>query len=107
MSEVTPEIARRFHAVIRIAMMGQWDPIGVSSIPEAADEYDSYVPAVCRLLIEKRPATEIFEYLWQLETEHMGLTGNREATKAFAIRLIELHAQLEYEERRNDSHRSG
>lgn len=94
MSEASPELVRRYYAAIRSAMMEQWDPIGVSSILEAADEYDTYVPAVCRLLIEKRPAAEIFEYLWQLETERMGLTGDREATKAFATRLIELRAQL-------------
>jgi predicted AlkP superfamily pyrophosphatase or phosphodiesterase len=94
MNEVLRERARRYHAAIREAVMGKWDPIGVASMPEAADEYDSYIPAIYKLLIERKPVAEIFDYLWWLETEHMGLTGDRQATEAFAMRLTEIPSQL-------------
>jgi hypothetical protein len=33
---------------IRSVLMDDWDPIGVQGVPEAADEYDSYVmPIYC------------------------------------------------------------
>jgi hypothetical protein len=70
--------------------MHQWDPIGVSDIPEADDEYDSYVPAIYKLLLERAPAQEVFDYLWWAETEHMCLSGNRLTTEAVAARLVEL-----------------
>ncbi|MCG8422125.1 MAG: hypothetical protein MJE77_29735 [Proteobacteria bacterium] len=82
--------AREYHALIREALMNEWDPIGVKGIPDAADEYDSYVPQIHKLLIERKAPDAIFEYLWWLETEHMGLSGDRQATLAFAARLAEL-----------------
>lgn len=81
---------QRFHDLIRAAVMNEWDPIGVRGIAEAADEYDSYVPAICKLFTDGRPKSEVFEYLWWLETEHMGLTGDRQATERFADRLAQL-----------------
>jgi len=34
---------REVMRAIRAALMQHWDPIGVADIPEAADEYDSYL----------------------------------------------------------------
>ena len=31
-----------------------WDPIGISDVPEARDEYESYLPTVWRLVITLR-----------------------------------------------------
>ena len=87
--------ARRYHKAIREALLHEWDPIGVRDIPEAQDEYDSYVGAVYELLITNRTQSEIFDYLWWLETEHMGLSGDRQATEAFAERLSRLPAELD------------
>jgi hypothetical protein len=41
-----------------MALLKEWDPIGVGQIPEAQDEYDSYVPDVYKLLITRRPKHE-------------------------------------------------
>jgi hypothetical protein len=82
--------AQRVQAAIKEALMAEWDPIGVNDIPEAKDEYDSYVPAIYKMLIQQKTRQEIFDYLWWIETEHMGLTGNRRATEAFAERLLSL-----------------
>lgn len=76
--------AQAWHDAIRKALVEKWDPIGVREIPEAQDEYDHYVPAVYRLLVTRRPKQELFDYLWWLEREHMGLSGDRQATEAFA-----------------------
>jgi len=72
---------------VRHSLMKEWDPIGVDGIEDAADEYDNYVGPLCDLITKRVPENEIFDYLWWLETEQIGLYGNRAATKAFAKRL--------------------
>ncbi len=42
-----------------------WDPIGVAGIPEARDEYHSYLPVVFSL-VEKRDASAICAYLFHV-----------------------------------------
>lgn len=95
MNEELRNRAKRYHAAIRDAAMSCWDPIGVAGIPDASDEYDSYVPAIYKLLIERKSVSAIFDYLWWLETEHMGLSGDRQATEAFARRLVEIGTALD------------
>jgi hypothetical protein len=87
--------ARQYHERIRTALLKEWDPIGVGGIEEAQDEYDSYVPAIYRLLITRRPQHEIVDYLWWLETTHMGLTGDRQATEHLAQRLLRIPLETE------------
>jgi hypothetical protein len=89
------ERAQRYHALIRDALLRDWDPIGVADIPDAQDEYDGYVASVHKLLIQQRSRTEVFDYLWWLETEHMGLKGDRQATLRFAERLLRLPQELD------------
>jgi hypothetical protein len=88
------EQARIYHNAIRQILLKEWDPIGVSEIQEAQDEYDSYVGEIYKMLISRKPKHEIFDYLWWLETEHMGLTGNRQATEHFAERLAKLPSEI-------------
>ena len=87
--------ARIFHEAIRRALLKEWDPIGVAGIDEAQNEYDSYVPRIYKMLMARKPRHEIFEYLWWLETEHMGLTGDRQATEKFADRLMQVPEEVE------------
>jgi hypothetical protein len=68
------EQPRELRAAIRQALMSQWDPIGVSDTPEAADEYDGYIGGVCDLLKSGATDKEITEYLRDIETGRMGLT---------------------------------
>ena len=56
-----------------------WDPIGVSGVPQARDEYDSYVPLITRLLIEKKGAGEIANHLREIELNSMGLNPTSKA----------------------------
>src|SRR5690242_13762857 len=82
--------ARQAHQLIRDILMTEWDPIGVADIPEARDEYDAYVMEIYGLLSRRAVAKDIFESLWWVETEHMGLRGNRQRTERVANRLASL-----------------
>ena len=86
--------AKSFHDAIHKILIEEWDPIGVGDIPEAQDEYDSYIPQIYKMLIARKPKHEIFEYLWWLETEHMSLSGDRQRTEQYAERLFNLPEYL-------------
>lgn len=87
--------AERYLAAIKAALLNEWDPIGVKHFPEAQGEYDSYAPHIYTLLITGCPQHEIFDYLWRLETERMGLMGNRQTTERFAQRLPRIPREIE------------
>ncbi len=65
--------ARQIQESIRGILLHDWDPIGVQQVPEAQDEYDSYVGGVYRLLASGSSAQEIADHLWRIENETMGL----------------------------------
>jgi hypothetical protein len=46
------------------------------------------------MLLAQKPMKELLDYLWWLETERIGLTGNRDATEKFADRLMQIAAAL-------------
>jgi hypothetical protein len=81
---------KRYNNAIRDILLKEWDPIGVKDVPEAQDEYDSYIPGVCKLLFNRESSKNIFQYLWKIETDNMGLTGNRNHTKSIAKKLAEI-----------------
>ncbi len=77
---------------IKKIILSKWDPIGIQDIPEAQDEYDSYVFDVYKLIKSKKTESELFDYLWRMETEHMGLSGNKKHTQTIAHKLFKLSA---------------
>lgn len=77
------------HSSIRRLLM-EWDPIGIAQFPEAHDEYDGYIPDIEEMLRRKAKFAELFDFLWWVETEHMGLPGNREQTKRCVEQLMRL-----------------
>lgn len=87
--------AREYHNAIRKILMDEWDPIGVNHIPEAADEYDSYISGVHAMLIRHEPEHKILDHLWNVETENMGLYGNRGRTEEVVKSLIRLREHME------------
>ncbi len=87
----------RCRAAIRIALLNEWDPIGVGHIPEARDEYDSYVDDLYTFICSHRSQQDVFEWLWALETRHMGLDGHSAATARFANRLLSIVQDAERE----------
>jgi hypothetical protein len=88
------EISQLLQNRIREALLREWDPIGIQEYPGAQDEYDSYVPDVCRMLSSRATEEEILNYLWWLETQHMGLRGERERTEGFAKRLLQIRDEV-------------
>lgn len=87
--------ARRYHAAIRVILLREWDPIGVAEEPAAQDEYDGYVHEIHGLLIRHEPKHRLVDHLWWIETQHMGLLGNRRHTESIADRLLALRADIE------------
>lgn len=79
---------------VQQSLIKEWDPIGVGAIPEAQDEYGSYAPKIAEMLLAQKPMKELLDYLWWLETERIGLTGNRDPTEKFADRLMQIAAAL-------------
>lgn len=87
------ELYRRVDEVLRYL----WDPIGVSGVPEARDEYHAYLPHVFSLLIHEADKSQIVDFLIKTETETMGLSntphtreGAEEITAIFG-RLSQVH----------------
>ena len=61
-----------------------WDPIGVSDVPEARDEYFSYLPQILSFAKLKEGESKNTEYLNLVLTQHMGLTSNIDSCKYIA-----------------------
>lgn len=80
-------------STVRRMLWEDWDPIGVNEYSEASDEYDSYAPAVVKLVQSGVSEQEMFEQLWALETGYIGLEGDEENTRAFASKLRTLSEQ--------------
>lgn len=62
---------------IRRILLTEWDPIGVADVPNAQDEYDSYVPEIARALDAGADAQSIAARLIAIETDRMGLAADR------------------------------
>lgn len=82
---------------VREAAYLQWDPVGIlddSDEIDDADEYDGYIPALCELLLKDDvTCRQVFDYLWTVETDSMGLSGDRQNTEDFSAWLCELAKQ--------------
>ena len=66
-----------------------WDPIGISGIPQARDEYDAYLPSVFAMLVERKTEGEIAAYLASVEQGRMGLTPDSESASRVASILTD------------------
>lgn len=83
------------------AMLRDWDPIGISDIPEAKDEYDAYADLVLGMLInENATAEDIANYLFNIATEHMALSDREmaklcERTAAAIVALRSNYSSME------------
>ena len=76
-------------------LLSDWDPIGVNDVPEAQDEYDSYVGGVYRMLASGCSEDELVEHLWKIEAHTMGLVAaDRESLRPIAAKLMKLNISL-------------
>lgn len=74
---------------IRHVLLHEWDPIGVQDIPEAEDEYDSYVKPIYDILRTERSESRLVEYLYFM-TERMGLPISKEFLSPVAVKLLNI-----------------
>lgn len=70
---------RRGAGRLRRTLMKAWDPIGVSGIPQARDEYDSYVGLVADRLRTAASTDDIAGLLGSIRTADMGLPSDQSA----------------------------
>lgn len=80
---------------IRQILLVDWDPIGIFDVPEAQDEYDSYIGGVYRLLASKCSVDALIDHLFVIETQTMGLlVPGREHLRPIANKLVALDVSL-------------
>jgi hypothetical protein len=77
---------RHLMADIRQILLHDWNPIGFL-VP--ADEYDSYIPTLLRLLTRGADRHRLTEHLYALETICLALPGDRPRCARVADRLLE------------------
>jgi hypothetical protein len=58
------QCTKDYQAAIHDVLLKQWDPIGVSHVPEAQDEYDGYISQIHGMLIRREPGPKLVEFLW-------------------------------------------
>jgi hypothetical protein len=71
-----------------------WDPIGVSDVPPARDEYEGYLPQVFALVRDGAESEKIAQYLLSIETGAMGLAGAPDRARETADVLLAWREQL-------------
>jgi len=69
------ERSREVRSKIRAVLLAEWDPIGINDVPEAADEYDSYIGCVYDLLGQGAAEESIRDYLRQIEVDQMEMVN--------------------------------
>jgi hypothetical protein len=88
--------AREIQGSIRDLLLHHWDPIGIVDVPEAQDEYDSYVGGVYRLLASGASIDQLVEHLREIETIQMGLSVPDAAHQAgWSAQLREVASRLQ------------
>jgi len=75
---------------IRTILLHDWDPIGVSDLPDAQDEYDSYVHPISEMLNQGKSVNEIYTYLRWVVNDYMCLDGNEDVEHAIAEKLVNI-----------------
>jgi len=61
--------AKEIQEAIGVVLLHEWDPIGIRAVPEAQDEYESYVGPVYRLIASGASAEAVADYLVAIETD--------------------------------------
>jgi hypothetical protein len=87
-SHLNPEEQTLYRAVDEV-LHYVWDPIGVSAIPQARDEYHSYLPQVFSLLRSGATESEIAAHLASIASDRMGLTNAQERSNEAASALVD------------------
>ena len=69
----------------------RWDPAGLEFVDgDELDEYSPYVEGLYVLLNRGSGVSNVFDYLWEIETISMGLDGDYERTENLAHALVDM-----------------
>jgi hypothetical protein len=72
----------------------KWDPIVISDVGWARDEYQSYLPKVFSYAMKSNSPSEIATYLGIVSTESMGLSSSLEHDMKIAKMILEIKKSL-------------
>ncbi|MEO7097367.1 MAG: hypothetical protein ABI175_29165, partial [Polyangiales bacterium] len=73
-------------------LMEHWDPIGIKHQPGAQTEYDTYVPLVGGLIVQKAGIEKVIDLLHDVQTRAMSRPTEREKLRPVAEKLLALGA---------------
>ncbi|HEU0217901.1 MAG TPA: hypothetical protein VFQ90_14680 [Stellaceae bacterium] len=84
------------HFTERVAkvLLTEWDPIGIKDVPSVRNEYNSYVAGIVNIILSNRSESELAEHLVELETNEMGLRGERDRAERVARILFGVKRKL-------------
>jgi hypothetical protein len=68
-------------------MLLEWDPLGVSGAPQAADEYDCMISPLLHKLFEGSSEKSLAAWIDTERTNHFGLGRDLASDQALANRL--------------------
>ncbi len=92
MRDETLDVYPRMHNRADEILHYIWDPIGVSGVAEARDEYDSYIPQIVQMLFDGKGVDAIAQHLYSIEGNQMGLTvGSRPSRDTEEVAAILIH----------------
>jgi hypothetical protein len=72
-----------------------WDPIGVSGVPQARDEYYGYLPQIFGMLRCGSNEEDIAAFLGKVVTEQMGLSARPQNDREVASVLVDWKESLD------------
>lgn len=75
---------------VRSILLHDWDPIGVSKLDGALDEYDLYARSLSDMLLAGASEEELYGYLAWAEFEHRGLPKQGSNAPVVAQKLFRL-----------------
>lgn len=81
-------VRARRRKVVRTILLTDWDPIGTRAEPEGQDLYDPYIPDLLHLIEHNPSETDVFNYLWEVVNDKLGLIGDRAKTSLTAERIL-------------------
>lgn len=91
-TKLSIEDAGAYEALDRL-LFRQWDPIGVSDMDGwAEDEYRAYLPRVWSMVISGAAASEVAEYLGEVERERIEMATSDEHRHDIAVKAAALVA---------------
>jgi hypothetical protein len=89
------ERTQLYNDAIRRILLRHWAQIGITSGAQKPHEYDCYITEIHRRLIHHVTEKDLFDHLWEIEAEHMGLYGDPSKTNELVQRLLSLASMFE------------